>query len=59
MFIHDRLRELRDAENLDEKRERQLWTQIRDRSGKFLTGQPVQRITETVVSAAIRAQLGI
>jgi hypothetical protein len=59
VFIHDRLRELRVAESLDEKRERQLWTQIRDRSGKFLTSPPVQRITETLITAAIRSQLGI
>jgi hypothetical protein len=59
VFVHDRLRELREAQGLDEKRERQLWTQIRDRSGRFLTSQPVQRIMETVASAAIRSQLGI
>ena len=59
VFIHDRLRELREAEDLDGKRERQVWAQIRDRSGRFLTSQPVQKITETVVSAAIRTQLGI
>jgi hypothetical protein len=59
VFVHDRLRELREAKDLDDKRERQLWTQIRDRSGKFLISQPVQKITETVVSAAIRSQLGI
>ena len=59
VFIHDRLRELREAEDLDGKWERQVWAQIRDRSGRFLTSQPVQKITETVVSAAIRTQLGI
>jgi hypothetical protein len=59
VFVRDRLRERREAKDLDGKRERQLWTQIRDRSGRFLTSQPVQRIPETVVSAAIRSQLGI
>jgi hypothetical protein len=59
VFVHDRLRELREGQHLDEKRERQVWAQIRDRSGKFLTSDPVKKITETVVSAAIRSQLGI
>ncbi|MFI7428490.1 DUF2321 domain-containing protein [Micromonospora sp. NPDC049836] len=59
VFIHDRLRELREGEVLDEKRERQLWVQIRDRSGKFISSEPVKKIAETVVSAAIRNQLGI
>jgi hypothetical protein len=59
VFIHDRLRELRETKDLDGKRERQLWGQIKDRSGRFLISPPVQRIMETVVSAAIRSQLGI
>ncbi|MFG2102987.1 DUF2321 domain-containing protein [Micromonospora echinaurantiaca] len=59
VFIHDRLRELREAGDLDEKRERQLWTQIRDRSGKFIKSEPVQKIAETLITAAVRNQLSI
>lgn len=59
LFVHDRLRELREGEGLDEKRERQLWSQIRDRAGKFLKAEPVQKIVETLVSAVVRHQLGI
>jgi hypothetical protein len=59
VFIHDRLRELREADDLDVKRERQLWAQIKDRSGRFLTSPSVQSIIGTVVSAGIRQQLNL
>jgi hypothetical protein len=59
VFIHDRLRELREAEGLDDKRERLLWTQIRDRSSKFLLSPPVMKITETLITAALRRDLKI
>jgi hypothetical protein len=32
----------------------ELWAQIRDRSGNFLTSGPVQRVTRTVLSAIVR-----
>jgi hypothetical protein len=57
VFIHDRLRELREAEDLDVKREQQLWAQIKDRSGRFLNSPSVQSIIGTVVAAGIRQQL--
>lgn len=59
LFVHERLRELREAEDLDDRRERQLWSQIRDRAGGFLTSEPVKKITETLVTAAVRNQLKI
>jgi hypothetical protein len=59
LFIQERLRDLRESELLDEKREKQLWTQIRDRSVKFVTSPPVQKITETLITAAVRKQLEI
>jgi hypothetical protein len=59
VFIHDRLRELRESEGLDDRRERLLWTQIRDRSSKFLLSPPVMRITETLITAALRRDLKV
>ncbi|MFD0782971.1 DUF2321 domain-containing protein [Micromonospora azadirachtae] len=59
VFIHDQLRGLRESGGLDERAERQLWAQIRDRSGKFIQSEPVKKIAETLITAAVRNQLGI
>jgi hypothetical protein len=58
VFIHDRLADLRD-DGIDEKRERQLWTQIRQRSAAFLTSEPVQKIAVALITAQMRKDLGI
>lgn len=58
VFIQDRLTDLR-VDGIDEARERQLWAQIRQRSGAFLTSAPVQRIIEALITAKMRKDLGI
>jgi hypothetical protein len=59
VFLHDRLRELREQDDLDERRQRQLWSQIKQRGGAFLTSAPVLKIAQDLISAKIRGELGI
>jgi len=59
VFLHDRLRELREQDGLDEKRERQLWSQIKQRGGSFLTSEPVLTIAQSLITARLRQDLGI
>jgi hypothetical protein len=58
VVIQDQLARLRSA-SLTEKEERQVWETIKNRGGSALTSGPVQRVLEGLVSAAIRAQLGL
>jgi hypothetical protein len=48
VFLHDRLRE---QDDLDEKRERLLWSQIEQRGGAFLTSGPVSKIIQELITA--------
>jgi hypothetical protein len=59
LFLHDRLADLRELDGADEKRERQLWIQIKQRGGSFLTSGPVLQITQNLITAKIRSDLGI
>lgn len=58
VVIRDHLQRLRGA-TLSEKEERAVWTEIASRAGKALTSSPIQRLMEDLISAAIRAQLGL
>lgn len=59
IFLHDRLRELREQSGLDEKSERQLWRQIKQRGAAFLTSPTVSKIAQDLITAQIRHDLGI
>lgn len=58
VVIQDQLIRLRDA-SISEKEEKQAWATIKRRAGGAMKSQPVQRVVEGLVSAAIRSQLGI
>lgn len=58
VVIQDQLARLRSAD-LSEKEERQAWETIKKRGGAALTSGPVKRVIEGLVSAAIRAQIGL
>jgi hypothetical protein len=59
LFLHERLRELREQDDLDERRERQLWSQIKQRGGAFLTSAPVLKIAQDLITAKVRHDLNI
>jgi hypothetical protein len=59
VVIQDQLARLRTAADLTEKDEVQIWRTIKNRGGSALQSGPVQRVVEGLVSAAIRAQLGL
>ncbi|WP_199516580.1 DUF2321 domain-containing protein [Nucisporomicrobium flavum] len=59
VFLHDRLAELRALDDVDDKRERQIWAQIKQRGGSFLTSAPVMQIVQNLITAKIRHDLGI
>jgi hypothetical protein len=58
VVIERHLRELRETDLIEEKREKQLWGDISKRAGGALRG-PAIRVVEGLVSAKIRADLGI
>jgi hypothetical protein len=58
VVVQDALERLRSKE-LSEKEERQAWETIKQRGGAAITSGPVQRVLEGLVSAALRANLGL
>jgi hypothetical protein len=59
VVISDNLRRLREEQTLSEREEKALWTRVKGASGNALKSEHVARVVEGLVSAAIRAQLGI
>lgn len=58
VVIQDALERLRTKE-LSEKEERQAWETIKQRGGAAITSAPVKRVLEGLLSAAVRASLGL
>jgi hypothetical protein len=59
VVVSDNLRRLREEKTLSEKEQRATWERIKASAGSALRSPHVAAVVEGLVSAAIRAQLGI